>query len=88
VRSTPLAQVRREIARSLGSALPRGAPWLLGDPAAALIRSADSLARTWETLVGPTWPATRLTFRTSRRQYAPPVVALPGAGVAVSGDVE
>lgn len=94
VRSTPLVQVRTEIARSLGRASPRGARWLLGDPAAALTRLADSLAATWETLVGPTWPAICDVLegdiahhsRASAREGAHAMVA--GLDERVSWDVE
>lgn len=61
VRATVPAQVRTEIARSLvaSPAVPPGTEWLLGDPAEARTRLADSLAAAWETLVHPAWSTTR-----------------------------
>ena len=61
IRATPVDQVRKELAGSLGPdpGLPAGARWLAGDPGEALARLADALARAWDALVLPAWAATR-----------------------------
>lgn len=61
IRATPVDQVRKELAESLGPDpdLPMGAQWLTGEPVEALARLADALARAWEALVLPAWAATR-----------------------------
>jgi DNA-binding transcriptional ArsR family regulator len=60
VRSTPLAQVRRELAQAAskrgGAPPPEVLIELIGDPQAARDRIADSLQACWQRLVGPHWP--------------------------------
>ena len=60
VRSTPIAQVRRELKQTAldrdGAPAPEVLRELIGDPHAARDRIADSLQACWQRLVAPHWP--------------------------------